>query len=130
MIKTFTVGLVTALAFTGVANAHTHLEKATPADGSTVASAPTEYVLTFEEAARLTALTIQNDGGAEQKIAALPKAAAAVLKVPAAHLENGHYVLRWRVVGDDGHVMTGKIGFTVGGKPSPGAEPHVGHTEH
>src|SRR5689334_4543394 len=91
-------GLTMMLAFAGAASAHTHLEKSSPADGSTVASAPTEFVLNFGEAARLTALSVQKDGAAEQKIAALPKDAAAKLKVSAPKLENGHYTLNWRVV--------------------------------
>src|SRR4051812_42481634 len=91
-----------ATAFTGVALAHTHLKSASPADGATVATSPAEFVLTFAEAVRLTALTIQKDGGADQKVAPLPTASAAQFKVPAPKLDNGHYTLSWRILGDDG----------------------------
>lgn len=120
--------LTLSLACSSVASAHTHLENSSPADGSTVASAPTQFVLTFGEAATLTALTIQKDGGVEQKITTLPKQAAANLAVQAPRLDNGHYVLKWRVVGKDGHVMSGKFGFTVGGKP--GAATPAGSDHH
>lgn len=119
-----------AVAFAGAAMAHTHLKSASPADGATVATSPAEFVLTFGEAARLTALTIQKDGGAEQKVAPLPTAAGAQFKVPAPKLDNGHYTLNWRILGDDGHVMSGKVAFTVGGTPTAGAAPHEHHEDH
>lgn len=123
-------GLLT-LALTQSAFAHTHLKSSTPANDSTVASAPAEFVLGFEEPARLTALSIQADGGKEQKIDKLPAGSAAQFTIPAPKLGNGHYTLNYRVVGNDGHVMTGKIGFTVGGKPSAGTgaddHHHEGH---
>jgi methionine-rich copper-binding protein CopC len=119
-----------AAAFAGSAMAHTHLKSASPADGATVANSPAEFVLTFGEAARLTALSIQKDGGAEQKVAPLPTTATAQFKVPAPKLDNGHYTLNWRILGDDGHVMSGKVGFTVGGTPTAGAAPHEHHEEH
>jgi methionine-rich copper-binding protein CopC len=130
MKKLVLIGSVLSLVVTGTALAHTKLTSSMPAEGSTVASAPTEFVLTFGEAARLTALSVQKDGGTEQKIAALPTAAAAQLKVPAPKLESGHYTLSWRVAGDDGHVMNGKVTFSVGGTPSPGAAPASSHADH
>lgn len=119
-----------AAAFAGVAMAHTHLKSVSPADGATVATSPTEFVLTFGEAARLTALSIQKDGSAERKVAPLPTAAAAQFKVPAPKLDDGHYTLSWRILGDDGHIMSGKVGFTVGGTPAAGAAPHEHHEDH
>jgi methionine-rich copper-binding protein CopC len=119
MKKLLLTGLIAA-AIASPALAHTHLKSAVPAEGSTVASAPTEFVLTFSEATRLTALSIQKDGGAQQKISALPTAAAAQTRIPAPKLDDGRYTLNWRVVGSDGHVVDGKIVFTVGGKATPG----------
>jgi methionine-rich copper-binding protein CopC len=119
-----------AAAFAGAAMAHTHLKSASPADGATVATSPAEFVLTFGEAARLTALSIRKDGGAEQKVAPLPMIAAAQFKVPAPRLDNGHYTLSWRILGDDGHVMSGKVGFNVGGTPAAGAASHEHHAAH
>lgn len=105
--------------------AHTHLKSAVPAEGSTVASAPTEFVLTFTEAARLTALTVQKEGGPELKIALPPTVAAAQARIPAPKLDSGRYTLNWRVVGSDGHVVNGKVAFTVGGKAITGTAPKV-----
>jgi methionine-rich copper-binding protein CopC len=110
-----------ALAF-----AHAKLVKAEPANGSTVTVVPTKFVLTFGEPAKLTALSLQKDAEPAKKIGPLPTDASAQISIPAPKLAPGKYVLSWRVVGDDGHVMPGKLSFTVG--PSPAATSAPGST--
>lgn len=117
MNRTLLAGLITTALAASPVFAHTHLASSVPAAGSTVAAAPAEFVLSFTAAAKLTALSVQKTGGKEQKITALPTASARQAKIPAPKLENGSYTLNWRVVSDDGHVMNGKVNFTVGAKP-------------
>jgi methionine-rich copper-binding protein CopC len=105
-------GLVLALAATMVL-AHAHLKKAVPGDGAVVGSAPGSVVLSFSEPATLTACWIQKGDGARQKITGLATTPAQQISVPVPKLEAGTYVLSWRVVGDDGHVLPGQIHFTV-----------------
>lgn len=107
--------LVGASAF---AFAHAKLLKSDPVEGSTVKAAPTRFVLTFGEPAKLTALTLQKGAEPAQKIGSLPTEAAAEVSVPAPKLEPGKYVLAWRAVGNDGHVVPGKLTFTVGATPA------------
>ncbi len=105
------------LALTGTVQAHTHLEMAMPADKSVLASPPSEIMLHFSEATRLTALSIQKDGDKEAKsLSPLPKESSEELSVPVAPLAPGKYVVNWRVVGADNHVMSGALHFTVTGK--------------
>jgi methionine-rich copper-binding protein CopC len=99
--------------FSCVAYAHTHLKSSAPVDNSTVESAPSKLELHFSEAARLTALSIQAEGGAEQKLSPLPPQPAADASVSLPTLASGKYVVSWRVIGDDSHVMAGKLHFTV-----------------
>jgi len=93
--------------------AHTHLVKAVPGDGSTLTVSPPKFVLSFTEPAKLTALSLQKDAEPAKKIRPLPTTPAAEISVPAPALAPGKYVLTWRVVSDDGHVMPGKLTFTV-----------------
>ena len=94
------------------AQAHTHLEGSVPADKSRV-PAPAAIELRFSEAARVTALTLQKGTEAPVALKGLPTKAAALVSVPVSQLAAGGYVLNWRVVGDDGHVMSGNFSFTV-----------------
>lgn len=99
------------------AQAHTHLEKAMPADNSVLASPPSELMLHFSEATRLTAVSIQREGDAEStNVSALPKDASQALTVPVSRLGPGKYLVKWRAVGADKHVMSGTLHFTVTGK--------------
>lgn len=128
MKKLLVAGFAAAV-LAGPAFAHTHLKSVVPVDGSTVQSAPTEFVLAFTEPSRIAALSVQKEGAAEQKITALPATAVAEARVAAPKLEQGRYTLNYRVVGADGHVTSGKVSFTVGGKPAAGA-PQADHGAH
>jgi methionine-rich copper-binding protein CopC len=118
------------LSMSGAAWAHAHLETSVPANGSTVAKAPTEIVLTFSDAARVTAVAITKDGGQEQKIAKLPTELATRIAVAIPKLADGSYTVDWRVASKDGHVMNGKVRFTIGGTPKPAAASPTGHEGH
>lgn len=129
-MKRSLLACLATLIMTGQALAHTHLKASSPADGSTLATAPATFALTFAEPARLTALSLQGEGGKETKIADLPTAAASEFKVPAPALANGRYTLNYRLISADGHVMTGKIAFTVGGRDSAGKPAAADHHDH
>ncbi len=101
------------MAAAAVAGAHTHLVKSLPADGSTVAGSPQKFVLIFAEPTRLTVLSLQKEGEAATKLTSLPGVAAAEISVPAPQLSAGRYVLSWRAMSGDGHLMPGKVTFTV-----------------
>jgi methionine-rich copper-binding protein CopC len=118
---------------TAGADAHSHLKGSVPAEGSVVNVAPANIVLKFSQAAKLTSVTLQRDGGAEQKLTPPPGAAAAEISVPTPKLEPGKYVVTYRVVSDDNHVMSGKLQFTIDPKATPSAgkeTPHDHHEEH
>jgi copper transport protein len=99
-----------------VAHAHAHLKSSIPADASTSSTAPHEVVLTLSEAAKLTTASIQKQGGAEQALTSLPAKAAVEVHVPLPALEPGAYVMSWRALSDDGHIMPGQIHFTIAAK--------------
>jgi methionine-rich copper-binding protein CopC len=103
-----------ALLLSVAAQAHTHLQKSVPAEGSTVSVSPPNIVLKFSEAARVTALTVKKEGGDEQKLAPLPTTPAAEITVRAPELAPGKYVVTWRAMGNDSHIMSGELHFTVG----------------
>jgi methionine-rich copper-binding protein CopC len=104
---------VALVAGAATAMAHAHLQKSTPSEGSVLTSPPSSVVLSFSEAARVTAAWIQKDEEPKQKLAQLPEKPAAQVTIPVPALAAGRYTVSWRVVGDDGHVVPGQIHFTV-----------------
>jgi methionine-rich copper-binding protein CopC len=105
-------GCLLLLAATGV-GAHAHLERSTPADGSVLSAAPAQLVLQFSEAAQLAMLTIERSGGPKQSVTTLPETAQSRVVIALPALPPGDYVVSWRAVGADGHVVPGRIHFTV-----------------
>jgi copper resistance protein C len=101
------------------ASAHAHLQKSNPADNSVITASPTHLVLSFSEAARLTALSIQKDNEAERKLQPPSTAAAQQISVPLPPLAPGAYSVSWHVLSDDGHVMSGTLHFTLAAEHAP-----------
>jgi methionine-rich copper-binding protein CopC len=123
--------VLSLLGATTAAQAHAHLEASTPADKSRVA-APAAVELKFNEDVKLTALTLQHGEEAAVPLKPLPGRAGATLSVPLPMLAAGDYVVAWRVAGDDGHVMSGKLAFTVdpAAKPATSGGDHAMQDEH
>lgn len=117
-ILSFLAGLVLAT-FAVAASAHAHLEKSSPAEGSTVTTAPAQVVLEFSEAVRLTALSIAKGDEPKQALKPLPATAAPRVAVALPPLTTGMYSLAWRVLSDDGHMMAGTLHFAVAAERAP-----------
>jgi methionine-rich copper-binding protein CopC len=107
--------VLTALVLAGVAlaaHAHAHLKQATPADHSVLSTAPSEVVLQLSEPARLTAVWIQRETDARQRLVA-PQEAKSEIHLPLPTLKPGSYLVSWRALSDDGHVTSGALHFKL-----------------
>jgi len=99
--------------------AHTYLAESVPADSAVLVEAPKEIVLTFSTDVRLTALTLQGSSGEPQKLGPVPEETEQRVLVAIEHnLVPGTYLLTWRAVGADTHVVSGEIHFSVLGSSS------------
>jgi copper resistance protein C len=134
-----------ALLFTsGTAAAHDVVTGSDPADGATVATAPTQVSVTFDEAPQpgLATLTVVGPDGAHHEQGPVTTRGD-VVSVPVGPLPAaGAYEIGYRIVSSDGHPVSGSIAFTLttaspAGTPAPGApaaaapaDPaHAGHAE-
>lgn len=117
MIKRLLLLAVPLLVCAGVVHAHTHLKASMPSDKAVLGSPPSAVMLHFSGPTRLTALSIQKEGDTESKdVKPLPKNTSPDLNIPLSPLAPGKYLMTWRAVGGDNHVMSGKLQFTVQGK--------------
>lgn len=124
-MKTRTGSIAVAVCLAaGAAAAHPHLQKSTPAEGSTLSAAPSFVELVFSEPARITTLSVQKNQSAPEALKALPTDTKPTAKVTLPALTPGAYAISWRVIGSDGHVMSGTLHFTVATAAStPSAKP-------
>ena len=108
--------LLVAAFLPALALAHAKLELTIPAADSSIAAMPAQVMLHFNEAVKITALTIEKEGGKDKIDLKLPSAASSMVEAQAPKLGAGVYLLNWRGLSDDGHVMSGTVRFTVTGK--------------
>jgi methionine-rich copper-binding protein CopC len=106
-----TVALVPVMAM-----AHAKLELTVPAADSSIATMPAQVMLHFSEAVKVTAMTIEKEGGKDKVDLKVPSGASSMVQAAAPKLGAGVYLLNWRGLSDDGHVMNGTVRFTVTGK--------------
>jgi methionine-rich copper-binding protein CopC len=112
----------------GAALAHTELKATIPADRAMIANAPENVELTFSEPVRLTALSIQRDREQKLSLGPLPSETTESFSVALpTTISDGHYVVAWRALSEDTHVMSGEFMFAVGAEGSDDA--HVSHHE-
>ena len=113
--------LVTILAALGVlaatspAWAHATLATSSPAQGATLATAPTQVNLTFAEAVTLPASPISITGPDGSKwTVGTPSVAGPVVSAPVTPRgPAGRYALTYKVISDDGDPITGTVTFTL-----------------
>ncbi|MBN1237687.1 MAG: copper resistance protein CopC [Gammaproteobacteria bacterium] len=114
---------VLSLALIAVAaQAHTRLSASTPADGAVLDAPPEQLTLQFSEPVRLTALSIERSDDGKQDLEPLPSGASAEFSVPAPPLGDGSYVVSWRALSADSHVVSGRFAFALDAAAPPGLE--------
>lgn len=100
------------------ADAHAHLDHASPAVGSKIAAAPKEIVIWFTEAleAKFSSIVVRDAKGAAMQTgkATLAPGNTAELHVALKPLPPGTYKVIWRVLSVDTHRSQGVFTFRVG----------------
>jgi methionine-rich copper-binding protein CopC len=115
-----TLGLPLALlllALPGAARAHSELRATAPAEGATLARAPAEIVLRFNEAVHVTALRLHDAEGRAlplRRDATPAQAAREARALPPPDLPPGEFRVEWRAISADGHPIGGTLRFRVG----------------
>lgn len=116
--RTFVLAGLGLISVAAPAFAHAHLKSATPAAGSTVATAPTELDLTFSEGLNLKFTGVNVTGPAKGAVATgnatLGAGGDTTLVVPVTGtLAAGVYTVAWHALSTDGHKTSGTYRFTI-----------------
>ena len=110
-----------------VARAHNSYDSSTPADGDVLGVSPPEWTITFANEVPLdsaSAEIITADGVRADLGAALAGPQSNVIRFALPENLSGAIGLRWKLIGQDGHVVSGRVGFTVDPTiTTPGAVP-------
>ena len=118
ILKIIILTILPALAF-----AHSPLKSVDPIDKAVLTEAPTEYKMIFKSPAKLIKFEILKQAEEKDK-KPLPLKLnhkpsklwyeSHVVKLP--KISTGSYEVRWRAMGEDGHVLKGTLNFEVKGE--------------
>lgn len=107
---------------TGGVLAHNTLLASDPADGAALATAPPQITWDFENPVPLDTMTVTliEATGVRSELSGSVHGTAGETQVvtPLPALTAGEVSLRWRLVGADGHPITGRVDFTVSAAPA------------
>lgn len=92
--------------------AHSPLLNSNPAHGDTLATAPAALTLTFKSTVKLIKMQLEGPD-LEDKLRPESAEPSTHFALPLPPLKAGSYSAAWRALGQDGHLMKGKIKFTV-----------------
>lgn len=96
--------------------AHTTIVTSNIEDGVSLTAAPEMFEFSFGDEVGLAGLELETLAGEAVDIAfERSRQMGKDFSVPLPPLETGRYVLKWRAVAKDGHVMRGEIDFTITG---------------
>lgn len=100
----------------GPAGAHTAVKSVSIAEGARLKAAPPSVTVTMGRPVGVGGVTLTTSAGRDVPLAYKPsRAMSAAFSVPLPRLAPDAYRLNWRVIAEDGHVMTGGVAFTVTG---------------
>lgn len=96
--------------------AHTVIASSNIEDGAELEAAPSAFEFSFGKEVGLASLELKTSEGETVDLSfKRPQQMSEEFSVPLPALDTGTYVLKWRAVARDGHVMQGEIGFTITG---------------
>jgi copper transport protein len=101
----------------GTASAHNTLSSSNPAEGVALSVAPAQITWVFVNPVPLESMTVTliDPTGARRELVGSTHGANGDTEVvtPLPSLQPGSVSLRWRLVGPDGHPITGRVDFTI-----------------
>lgn len=97
-----------------LAQAHTMERAISIANDAVLQAAPETFTVSFVHPARFGSVQLRTATGETVPIRFQPPAnAATTFTIPLPKLVPDRYRLTWRVIAEDGHVMTGSVNFTI-----------------
>ena len=112
--KLFLFTFILFLAFANSALAHTGLESSTPQNGDIVNEELKQITLTFEgKVEQGSTFELQNSTGQSIPLENISLSENQIVGNFANPLENGEYLVNWKVIGADGHPIEGEFSFSV-----------------
>jgi copper transport protein len=103
----------------GTVFAHAELLNTTPDNGSVMASSPEEFVIRFSEPVSLIRTQLMNSNRELEELGQHSIIDNVLRFKTQTPLQEGQYLLSFRVLSLDAHPVSGSVGFAIGNLPAP-----------
>src|SRR5947199_376765 len=113
---------VVALAFPASAFAHANLDSTSPTYRQRLQAPPRAVVLRFDQSVQAQPNAIEVRSAFGKILSGAAHAQGPTVRVPLKRLPRGAYTVRWHVLSEDGHVVSGVFTFGVRVKAPPPTE--------
>jgi copper transport protein len=121
-MRRFLAVAAVALAFPSSGFAHANLDTTSPTFRERLQAAPKAVVLRFDQGVKAEPNGIEVKNGLGKVVSGATRAAGHVVRAPVRKLARGPYTVRWHVLSEDGHVVSGVFTFGVRVKAPPPTE--------
>lgn len=106
--------MISLFLFSTQALAHTTLKSSTPSEGQILTQSINEVTLNFgakvEQTSTLEVLKTNGEAVSLQSVSTGDDLMTGIFQEP---LENGEYLVKWKIIGADGHPINGEYSFTI-----------------
>jgi copper resistance protein C len=131
LVLPLAVGWLLGVVGAAPASAHASLVRSSPADQSSLPTAPTTVTLTFDENIRMPSVVLVTNADGASVVQGRTTVVDNIARIPVSTGPSGDFTVAYRVVSADGHPVSGRLSFSVGpgspGTPTQQVTAAAGH---
>ena len=113
-MKTLILSICILFSATILSFAHSVVSKSHPENGAHLNAAPERLEVSFSKPTRVIKASITHDGKDQKKLVLSTKEPTTKISFTPAPKDAGNYVVKWRALSQDGHVLKGSLEFSIG----------------
>ena len=113
-MKSIILSICMLFSATALSFAHSVVSKSDPENGAHLSTAPERIEVSFSKPTRIIKASISHDEKGQEKLVLSTKEPTTKISFTPTPKDAGKYVVKWRALSQDGHVLKGSLEFSIG----------------
>ena len=113
-MKSIILSICMLFSATTLSFAHSVVSKSDPENGAHLSAAPERIEVSFSKPTRIIKASISHDEKGQEKLVLSTKEPTTKISFTPTPKDAGKYVVKWRALSQDGHVLKGSLEFSIG----------------
>ena len=113
-MKSIFLSIYMLLSATALSFSHSVVSNSDPENGAHLNAAPERLEVSFSKPTRVIKASITHDKNDQNKLTLSTKEPTKLIRFSPAPKDAGNYVVEWRALSEDGHVLKGSLEFSIG----------------